>query len=124
MLDIVPTVHMFESVDLLHEAYLHWYFLARGRGQPVRRLPRPSDHRSGARLPGPRGDEATRHVEAALLAAWGAEHYVGRHFDVPAAWQQYAAPVRAGYIHADHYLAEENPATTIEGLEGPWKKVR
>ena len=35
VLDIVPTLHMYESVDrLMAETYFHWFFLTRGDGLP------------------------------------------------------------------------------------------
>ena len=35
VLDIIPTLHMFETVDrAMAEAYFHWFFLTRGGGLP------------------------------------------------------------------------------------------
>ncbi|MGO2111617.1 MAG: alpha/beta hydrolase [Pseudoclavibacter sp.] len=37
VLDIVPTLHMFEHVDrAMAESYFHWFFLTRGGGMPER----------------------------------------------------------------------------------------
>lgn len=56
-------------------------------------------------------------VGCPLLVMWGAAGFVGRHYDVAAVWQSYAADVNATAItSAGHFLAEEAPAATAEAL--------
>lgn len=159
VLDIVPTLHMFENVDrAMATAYFHWFFLARADGMPEAliaadretwlrsrftgrrhdgvRLPDAYDeyvrcfdvdtvHASGADyraaatvdLDHDRADRAVgRTVDGPVLALWGAHSYVGRHFDVLAAWRPYAPAVTGHAIDADHYLAEEAPDATSAAL--------
>lgn len=82
-----------------------------------------ADYRAAATIDLAHDREAPA-LDVPVLALWGAQSYVGRHFDVRAAWEQVATIVHASPVHADHYLAEENPEATIEALEGFWKKVR
>ncbi|WP_223623855.1 alpha/beta fold hydrolase [Microbacterium sp. EST19A] len=160
VLDIVPTLHMFENVDReMATAYFHWFFLARTDGLPEtlidgdretwlrsrftgRRhdgeaLPDAFDdylrcfdsdtvHASGADyraaatvdLDHDRADrDAGRVVGCPTLALWGSHSYVGRNFDVPAVWEQYAPGVTGAAIDADHYLAEEAPLATASALQ-------
>ena len=159
VLDIVPTLHMFENVDrAMATAYFHWFFLARADGMPEAlitadretwlrsrftgrrhdgdRLPDAYDeylrcfdvdtvHASGADyraaatvdLDHDRADRAVgRTIACPTLALWGAHSYVGRHFDVLAAWRPYAPAVTGRAIDADHYLAEEAPDATSAAL--------
>ncbi|KJL24451.1 Haloacetate dehalogenase H-1 [Microbacterium oxydans] len=159
VLDIVPTLHMFENVDRqMATAYFHWFFLARGDGMPEalisadretwlrsrfvgRRhdgdaLPDAygeylrcfdvdtvyasgADYRAaaGIDLEHDRADRAEgRVLDLPVLALWGAHSYVGRTFDVRAAWATYAPGVAGAAIDADHYLAEEAPRATASAL--------
>ncbi len=168
VLDIVPTLHMFENVDrAMAEAYFHWFFLTRPCGLPegliradverwlrarfqgrhsaayafeeealqvyLRAFSRAgaveatcSDYRAAATvdLEHDVADRAAgRRVERPLLVAWGTEGYVGRSFDVPQVWQQYARDVRAAPVAADHYLAEENPEQALHALTTFWANL-
>lgn len=159
VLDIVPTLHMFENVDReMATAYFHWFFLARADGLPEAlisadretwlrsrftgrrhdgdRLPEAyaeylrcfdvdtvhasgADYRAaaGIDLDHDRADRAAgRRVDVPVLALWGEHSYVGRNFDVRAAWTPYAPAVTGAPVDADHYLAEEAPRATAAAL--------
>ncbi|WP_236795544.1 alpha/beta fold hydrolase [Amycolatopsis sp. GM8] len=165
VLDIVPTLHMYESVDrLMAETYFHWFFLTRGNGLPESLLradpktwirsrftgrhgpeftfppevveeyaeafARPgvieatcADYRAAATidLEHDRADrDAGRRIRGRLLVGWGKRGYVGRAFDVPEVWREYAADVQPAAIDADHYVAEENPEQTVAALRTFW----
>jgi haloacetate dehalogenase len=81
VLDIVPTLHMFEHVDrVMAEAYFHWFFLTRPRGLP----------------------EALLHADT---EAWVRSRFVGRHgpdhrFDEDTLDEYLAAFSRPGVIEA------------------------
>jgi haloacetate dehalogenase len=51
-----------------------------------------------------------------VLALWGATSFVGRTYDVPAAWSDYATNLRGAAIPSDHYLPEEAPTATTAAL--------
>lgn len=168
VLDIVPTLHMFESVDReMAEAYFHWFFLTRGGGLPEALLRADPDawirsrfvgrHRAdfafepetvaayaeafrrpgvveatcadyraaaGVDLEHDRADRADgRVVGRPLLVGWGTSSYVGRSFDPPAVWAEYARDVRPAPIEADHYVAEENPSATLAALNVFWEEA-
>ncbi|WP_394618487.1 alpha/beta fold hydrolase [Lentzea sp. JNUCC 0626] len=55
-------------------------------------------------------------VEAPLLALWGEHGFVGRHYDVPAVWREYARDVRGQALDCDHYLPEERPDEVVAAL--------
>lgn len=163
VMDVVPTLHMFEHVDRAMAAtYFHWFFLALpselpaqliaaapeiwlrsrfegrnvGGGMPIseQRLAdyrawfatgeaieaTCADYRAAATvdLDADRADrDRGATIAAPLLAIWGSDSYVGRSFDVVAAWQPYAGrPVEGAAIDADHYMAEERPAETAAVL--------
>lgn len=164
VLDIVPTLHMFEHVDrTMAEAYFHWFFLTRGqlpvtllRGDPdawirsrfhgrhgsqftfddtdlevyAEAFRRPgvieatcADYRAAASvdLDHDRRSRGDGHrIAAPLLVGWGRHGYVGRNFDVPAIWEQYADSVHPAPIEADHYVAEEAPESTLAALTDFW----
>jgi len=165
VLDIVPTLHMYESVDrLMAESYFHWFFLTRpaglpesllradpatwirsrfeGRHRPEFAFPaevvddyaaafaRPgvieatcADYRAAATidLEHDRADRQTgKRIRARLLVGWGGRSYVGRAFDVPGVWREYADDVHPFPIDADHYVAEENPMQTVAALQTFW----
>ncbi|HWL96212.1 MAG TPA: alpha/beta hydrolase [Nocardioidaceae bacterium] len=59
---------------------------------------------------------AGRKVECPVLVLWGEHGFVGRHYDVPAAWRDYAVRIEADPLPCDHYVPEEAPAETSERL--------
>lgn len=68
-----------------------------------------------------RHDSEAGHVlSMPVLALWGEHSYVGRTFDVLAAWQAFASNVCGAAVDADHYLAEENPSATLAELHAFW----
>jgi haloacetate dehalogenase len=66
-----------------------------------------------------RHDEADRHqrVRCPLLVLWGADGFIGRHYDPIAVWQEYAEDVRGQPLGSGHYLPEEAPGPVISALE-------
>jgi len=59
---------------------------------------------------------AGRRVRAPLLALWGRHSFVGRTYDVLAAWREYADDVSGAALPADHYLPEEAPRLVADAL--------
>lgn len=161
VLDIVPTLHMFDHVDrAMATTYFHWFFLARSDGLPERLIgaapeawlesrfagrhtsqeaidPRAyAEYRRSFLLPGTiaascadyraaattdldldRHDHARgARLTAPTLALWGRHGYVGRNFDVPAVWADYAIDLRCREVDADHYLAEDAAEETAGAL--------
>lgn len=51
-----------------------------------------------------------------LLVLWGAQGFVGAHYDVLGVWRQYAADVRGAALDCGHFLPEEQPAATTAAL--------
>ncbi|MGH3811351.1 MAG: alpha/beta fold hydrolase [Pseudonocardiaceae bacterium] len=62
--------------------------------------------------------DAGRSIRCPTLLLWGAHSFVGRHYDVPAAWQEYAPLAHGSALPCDHYVPEEAPAETFEHLIG------
>ena len=64
------------------------------------------------------GESASRGdlVTAPVLALWGAEGFVGRTYDVLGVWRQYATTVTGQALPCGHYLPEQAPVQTAEGL--------
>ncbi len=92
VLDIVPTLHMFENVDrAMASAYFHWFFLARADGMPERLL-------------------------AADPLVWLRSRFTGRSADgagiVPAAYDEYARCFDDDTIRAS--CADYRAAATID----------
>lgn len=59
---------------------------------------------------------AGRKVTCPTLLLWGAHSFVGRYYDVPATWREYATDTRGVALPCDHYLPEEAPEATAEHL--------
>ena len=55
-------------------------------------------------------------VGCPVLALWGANGAMEKHYDVLAAWRERAADVRGHALPCGHYLAEEAPEETLEAL--------
>lgn len=55
---------------------------------------------------------AGRRVGAPLLALWGADGFVGRHYDVLGVWRDYADDVSGQEVPGGHFLPEEAPRET------------
>jgi haloacetate dehalogenase len=92
VLDIVPTLHMFENVDrAMATSYFHWFFLTRGDRLPETLL-------------------------AASPDAWLASRFAGRHATAsdwrPAAYDEYARCFDAGTIDAS--CADYRAAATVD----------
>lgn len=161
VLDIVPTRHVFATVDKeFGLAYEHWFFLAQPSGFPERLIGadpefylraklaawsagRPftasavdhyvthfqepaaiaascEDYRAAASIDLDHDDvsyAAGRRVDCPLLVLWGTEGFVGRHYDVAAVWESYAADVSTQAVGpSGHFLAEEAPEATAAAL--------
>jgi haloacetate dehalogenase len=92
VLDIVPTLHMFENVDrAMATSYFHWFFLARGDRLPETLL-------------------------TASPNAWLASRFTGRHAGSadwrPAAYDEYVRCFDAGTIEAS--CADYRAAATVD----------
>ena len=59
-----------------------------------------------------------RKLECPLLVLWGAKGVVGRTYDVLEVWRERAADVRGQALPTGHFLAEEDPAATLDALMG------
>jgi haloacetate dehalogenase len=59
---------------------------------------------------------AGRRVDSPLLALWGAQGFVGRHYDVKSIWHDYATNVSGTSVDCGHFLAEEAPGATTRLL--------
>jgi haloacetate dehalogenase len=58
----------------------------------------------------------TRRVTCPLLVLWGAQGFVGRHYDLLTVWRQYAVDVRGHVVPGGHFLPEEAPDETYTAL--------
>ncbi len=58
-----------------------------------------------------------RRLETPLLALWGSRGFVGRRYDVLAAWRRRAQDVRGEAVPSGHFLPEEAPAATLAALQ-------
>lgn len=77
------------------------------------------DYRAAASLDLEHDDASAadgRRVTAPLLALWGEHSFVGRHYDVPAVWREYATDVHGRALPCDHYVPEEAPTETAAHL--------
>jgi haloacetate dehalogenase len=65
-----------------------------------------------------RHDEAdlSHKLTCPLLALWGEKGFVGRKYDVVAAWGERARDVRGAGLPCGHYLPEEAPEATLRAL--------
>ncbi|GAB2509775.1 alpha/beta fold hydrolase [Nocardiopsis aegyptia] len=61
--------------------------------------------------------DAGRRLDCPVLLLWGEHSFVGRHYDVPAAWAEYASDVRGHALPCDHYVPEEAPEATARHLD-------
>ena len=59
---------------------------------------------------------AGRRVGQELLLVWVTRGFVGRTFDVPGVWSEYADRVSAAPVDCGHFPAEERPREVIEAL--------
>lgn len=62
-------------------------------------------------------DFGRRTVACPVLALWGGRGFVGRAYDVPAVWRQYAADVAGTALDCGHFLPEEAPGDTLAHLQ-------
>ncbi len=165
VLDIVPTLHMFENVDrAMAESYFHWFFLTQPGGLPERLIeadpaawiasrfagrhagrPPVDDEIQAAYLEASSGPALSRRpapttarprrstssttartamrpgLERRVLALWGESQLRRRATSTcSASGGEYAADVAGASVPADHYLAEEAPAATVEAIRAFW----
>lgn len=75
------------------------------------------DYRAGASidLEHDRADKG-RKLSCPVLLLWGEKGVVGRNFDVPSVWKDFAVDLRGGALPCNHYLAEEEPELTAQRL--------
>lgn len=162
LLDIVPTLHVYEHVDrALATAYYHWFFFIQPAPVPERliagdpigylhallgawgsglsvfapealaeyercfadadaRHAMLEDYRAGASidLEHDRAD-VDRKVEVPTLVVWGDHGVVGTRPENPLdVWRGGASDVRGAAVDAGHFLVEEQPAATLDLLDG------
>ncbi|MCK2243019.1 MULTISPECIES: alpha/beta fold hydrolase [unclassified Crossiella] len=78
-----------------------------------------ADYRAAASIDLVHDDAAARagnRIQCPLLALWGEAGFVGRSYDVLAAWREYAEQVSGKGLPCDHYLPEEAPEDTAAAL--------
>jgi haloacetate dehalogenase len=63
-------------------------------------------------------DRGIRRIRCPVLALWGAEGFVGKHYDVLAVWRAWADDVHGRSLPCGHYLAEEAPEETLAEFLG------
>lgn len=61
-------------------------------------------------------DKGKRFVECPLLAVWGRNSHVGRHFSPIEAWREWAREVTGVALASGHYPAEQCPDETCDAL--------
>ena len=106
VLDIVPTLHMFENVDrAMATAYFHWFFLARGDGMPEALISADRETWLRSRFTG------RRHDGDALPAAYG--EYL-RCFDVDTVHASGADYRAAAGIDLEHDRADRESGRTLD----------
>jgi haloacetate dehalogenase len=63
-------------------------------------------------------DRGVRRIACPVLALWGAEGFVGKHYDALAIWRDWADDVQGRGLPCGHYLAEEAPEATLAEFLG------
>ena len=56
-------------------------------------------------------------VQCPLLVLWGANGFLGRHYDILAIWRERAEMVQGYSLPSGHFLAEEAPEETYHALQ-------
>ena len=75
------------------------------------------DYRAAATIDIAHDDvDGERRIEAPLLALWGANGAIERHFDCLALWRRRASNVVGYALQGGHYLAEERPDEVTEAF--------
>lgn len=106
VLDIVPTLHMFENVDrAMATAYFHWFFLARGDGMPEALISADRETWLRSRFTG------RRHDGDALPDAY--DEYL-RCFDVDTVHASGADYRAAAGIDLEHDRADREAGRTVD----------
>ncbi|MBV9249250.1 MAG: alpha/beta hydrolase [Acetobacteraceae bacterium] len=102
--------------DLFHPDALADYMAAVRQPEMVRGMC--EDYRAAATIDLKHDREsraAGRKVQCPTLVLWGSKGKIGRWYDALAIWRQYiAAEVIGGAVDSGHYIAEENPAATLD----------
>ncbi|RMG29130.1 MAG: alpha/beta hydrolase [Bacteroidetes bacterium] len=55
-------------------------------------------------------------IQCPLLCLWGEKGFVGKKYDVLAAWAEWASEVQGHGLPCGHYLPEEAPEETLAAL--------
>lgn len=60
--------------------------------------------------------DAGRKLTCPTLVLWGEQGFVGRHYDVPAVWRDYAENIEGRSLPCGHFLPEEKPEEVYQSL--------
>ena len=72
------------------------------------------DYRAAYSIDIDHDDAETSRIEMPLLANWGANGAIERHFDCLALWRERASNVSGHSLPGGHFLAEEVPADVLD----------
>ncbi len=61
--------------------------------------------------------DRSRKITCPLLVLWGAQGFVGHHYDVLGVWREYAERVEGRTLECGHFLPEEDPDSVCREIE-------
>ena len=81
------------------------------------------DYRAAITIDREHDDADTTRLKMPLLALWGRNGAIERHFDCLRLWRERAEDVRGWSVEGGHYLAEEKPEEIAAALRGFFAEV-